>query len=149
MALAPRLVQVGESGGGRRDVADDRSEPAQGTPASQGRERHSRGGQLEAGTVVGRAGLREARGRWAGEARGRTGLGVFKDVKGPGCWEALRARVLRLPLRRAMAGPAKEPDGVTESGQGHQGVFDGRPACDSEGVQTPSLCRGHTEDTGP
>lgn len=47
---------------------DDRSEPAPG-PRQHLREGENaipRGGQLEAGTVVGRAGLREARGRWAG-----------------------------------------------------------------------------------
>ena len=39
--------------------------------------------------------------------------------------EALRGTCAGLLLRRAVAAPTKEPDGILESGQGHQGSLMG------------------------
>jgi len=105
---------------------DNRSEPAPGPHQHPGEGENTvpRRGQLEAGLVVGRAGLREVRGLWAGR-QGEDRPGSIKGCEGSRLVEALRGTCAGLPLRRAVAAPTKEPDGIPESGQGHQGSLMG------------------------
>ena len=68
------------------------------------------------------------------EARGRTGLGSFKDVKGPGCG-SLQEHVSWAPIKEGCGCPCQGARRYSGVRPGPSGVFDGRPACDSGAVR--------------